>query len=41
MAWGDEIGWANILQQLDDLYHYYHEDRYRASPWIRNKVAQQ
>jgi 3-hydroxybutyryl-CoA dehydrogenase len=41
MAWGDEIGWANILQQLDDLYHYYHEDRYRASPWIRNKVAEQ
>jgi 3-hydroxybutyryl-CoA dehydrogenase len=41
MTWGDEIGWANILQQLDDLYHYYHEDRYRASPWIRNKVAQQ
>lgn len=41
MAWGDEIGWANILQQLDDLYRYYHEDRYRASPWIRNKVAQQ
>lgn len=41
MAWGDEIGWDNILQQLDDLYHYYHEDRYRASPWIRNKVSAQ
>lgn len=39
MAWGDEIGWENILQQLDELYHYYHEDRYRASPWIRNKVS--
>jgi 3-hydroxybutyryl-CoA dehydrogenase len=36
LAWGDEIGWNNILQQLDDLYHYYHEDRYRASPLIRN-----
>ena len=36
LAWGDEIGWNNILQQLDDLYHYYHEDRYRASPQIRN-----
>lgn len=41
MAWGDEIGWDKILQQLDDLYHYYHEDRYRASPWIRNKVHAQ
>jgi 3-hydroxybutyryl-CoA dehydrogenase len=40
MAWGDEKGWANILNQLDELYHYYHEDRYRASAWIRNKVAQ-
>lgn len=40
MAWGDELGWANILHQLDELYHYYHEDRYRASPWIRNKVAE-
>ncbi|MFA6151491.1 MAG: 3-hydroxyacyl-CoA dehydrogenase NAD-binding domain-containing protein [Chitinophagaceae bacterium] len=38
MAWGEEIGWGNILNQLDDLYHYYHEDRYRASPWIRNQV---
>lgn len=36
LAWGDEIGWNNILQQLDDLYHYYHEDRYRTSPQIRN-----
>lgn len=40
MAWGDEIGWEKILGQLDELYHYYHEDRYRASPWIRNKVAE-
>ena len=39
LAWGDEIGWGNILKQLDDLYNYYHEDRYRASPWIRNQVA--
>lgn len=38
MAWGDEIGWENVLNQLDELYHYYHEDRYRASPWIRNQV---
>lgn len=41
LAWGDEIGWDNILRQLDDLYHYYHEDRYRASPQIRNWVKAQ
>mgnify|MGYP000081182715 CR=1 FL=1 len=40
LAWGDEIGWGNILKQIDELYNYYHEDRYRASPWIRNKVAE-
>lgn len=39
LAWGDELGWSNVLSQLDDLYHYYHEDRYRASPWIRNQVG--
>ena len=38
LAWGEEIGWESILNQLDSLYHYYHEDRYRASPWIRNQV---
>lgn len=38
LAWGDEIGWATVLEQLDELYHYYHEDRYRASPQIRNWV---
>ncbi|MDI9319695.1 MAG: 3-hydroxyacyl-CoA dehydrogenase NAD-binding domain-containing protein [Phycisphaerales bacterium] len=41
LAWGDEIGWNNILQQLDGLYHYYHEDRYRASPQIRNWIKAQ
>jgi 3-hydroxybutyryl-CoA dehydrogenase len=39
LAWGDEIGWASVLEQLDGLYHYYHEDRYRASPQIRNWAA--
>lgn len=38
LAWGEEIGWASVLEQLDELYHYYHEDRYRASPQIRNWV---
>lgn len=41
LAWGTELGWTNILKQLDDLYHYYHEDRYRASPQIRIWAAEQ
>ena len=41
LAWGDEIGWANILQRIDSLYHHYHEDRYRASPLIRQWAAAQ
>lgn len=41
LAWGDEIGWTAVLEQLDELYHYYHEDRYRASPQIRNWVKNQ
>ncbi len=39
MAWGEEIGWQQVAHTLDQLYHYYHEDRYRLSPWIRNKIA--
>lgn len=39
LAWAEEKGWEHILEQLDELYHYYHEDRYRASPYIRNVVA--
>lgn len=38
LAWGEELGWPNVLKELDELYHFYHEDRYRASGWIRNKV---
>lgn len=39
LAWGDETGWSKVLTQLDALYDYYHEDRYRASALIRNWVA--
>lgn len=35
LAWGDEIGWKNILQRMGALYHYYQEDRYRVSPQVR------
>jgi len=39
LQWGDEMGWNKVLELLDELYHYYHEDRYRCSPMIRNMVA--
>jgi len=38
-AWADEIGIKNCVQQLDDLYNTYHEDRYRCSALLR-KMAE-
>ena len=31
---------ANLEKELDQLYNFYHEDRYRCSPIIRNLVKQ-
>lgn len=38
LAWGEEIGYAQVVHTLDTLYDYYHEERYRVSPWLRGKV---
>jgi len=35
LAWSDEIGIKKVCQTIDDLYNYYHEDRYRLSPLLR------
>lgn len=35
LAWGKEIGYGKVAQQLDDLFNYYHEPRYRCSPGLR------
>jgi 3-hydroxybutyryl-CoA dehydrogenase len=35
LAWADELGPAQVLATLDEFYHEYHEDRYRASPLLR------
>ncbi len=40
LKWADEFGLANLEKELDQLYNYYHEDRYRCSPVIRNLVKQ-
>lgn len=35
LAWGNEMGYHNVVKTLDELYHYYHEERYRVCPWLR------
>ena len=40
LAWADEKGIANCVQQLDDLYDIYREDRYRCSPLLRRMEEQ-
>tara|TARA_B100001778_G_C18571513_1_gene622835 strand:+ start:561 stop:1730 length:1170 start_codon:yes stop_codon:yes gene_type:complete len=38
LAWADELGIENIVNDLDNLYKLYHEDRYRVSVLLRNMV---
>jgi 3-hydroxybutyryl-CoA dehydrogenase len=38
LEWGDELGAATVLQEIDRLYDEYHEDRYRASVLLRRAV---
>ncbi len=40
LAWADDYGLQNLEKELDELYNYYHEDRYRCSPIIRNLAKQ-
>ncbi len=39
LAWGDQIGAAQVLSQLDALHTEYGEDRYRPSVRLRRAVA--
>ncbi len=39
LAWADAIGPAHVLAVLDHLAAAYGEDRYRASSWLRRRVA--
>ncbi len=38
LAWGDEIGLANVLGTIEELRAEYAEDRYRPSPLLRTMV---
>jgi 3-hydroxybutyryl-CoA dehydrogenase len=39
LQWGEEWGADKCLAKLDGLYNDYHEDRYRASVWLRRKAG--
>lgn len=38
LAWADAIGLSRCVRILDTLFEEYHEDRYRCSPLLRQKV---
>ncbi len=38
LAWADEIGLGNVLNQLETMFNEYGEDRYRPSPLLRRMV---
>ena len=40
LAWADELGIDWCVNQLDSLYHEYHEDRYRCSPILRRMARE-
>ena len=40
LAWGDEVGPANVLRRLEELQDEYGEDRYRPSILLRRRVRE-
>lgn len=38
LAWGEEIGYGEIADRLDRLKARYGTDRYRVSPWLRDRI---
>ncbi len=41
LAWADEIGLENVLNQLEAQFNEYGEDRYRPSPLLRRMVKEE
>ena len=41
VKWADELGIENVLNQLNELYEEYGEDRYRPSPLLKRMVKSQ
>ena len=40
LAWADEIGIENVLNELQNLQEEYGEDRYRPSPLLKRMVKE-
>ncbi|MCX7728155.1 MAG: 3-hydroxyacyl-CoA dehydrogenase family protein, partial [Bacteroidia bacterium] len=38
LHWADEIGISTVYNELQKLYEYYQEDRYRPSVMLKQKV---
>jgi len=41
LHWADDFGIDTCVKMLDQLYHTYHEDRYRCSPLLRKMAREQ
>lgn len=35
LNWGKEVGYKSVIDTLDKLFHFYHEERYRVSAHLR------
>lgn len=38
LAYGAELGWSRVAKTLECLHHWFGDDRYRLSPFIRNQL---
>jgi 3-hydroxybutyryl-CoA dehydrogenase len=38
LAWAKEIGYKKCVNDIDELYNTYHDDRYRCSVWLRKQA---
>ena len=39
LAWANELGIEEVIYRIDSMYDRYHEDRYRVSPYLRDRVS--